>query len=467
MRSNEVPSSPRAGARSSDPASHRPFGRGVLVLRADLWRIPLCLSLLAVALFVATAAIDAAAARGSLTLPAWISVGGPDDARAILGAMLGAVSTVLALIFSVALLVLSMAVSQFGPRILYRFVNDAITQVTIGLFLASFVHTLLTFVVTRQDAAHRFVPQLTILSSVVLVIVCFAFLVLFSHRTAVSIQTQNVVANIIADLHEAIAERARALRLYSLPHQIAEDEAAIETLAARCAAEGGMVRAWRTGFVQEVDIARVLAAADEADAVVQAILRPGQFVLAHTPLCRVLPSARTDVLAPALRRAIAIGTHRTLKQDFEFAIAQLVEIALRALSPAVNDTFTGLTCIDWLGDAIRTIHASPVASGAVAGVAGRIRVLWTPPRFERLVKAAFDQIRQAGAGNPAVQIRLLRTFAGLATQISDQPSRDALRSQAEAVWEAVSRDALVTFDHSDVEAAYRSAYDALAPVARF
>src|SRR5215470_1161249 len=116
----------------------RAHSHALLRFRADLWRVPLAM---------------------------WLSMGGPDDARVILGALLGTVSTVLALIFSVALLVLSMATTQFGPRILYRFVRDGVTQVTIGFFLASFVHALLAFVVTRQEADYQFVPELTLIGS--------------------------------------------------------------------------------------------------------------------------------------------------------------------------------------------------------------------------------------------------------------------------------------------------------------
>lgn len=437
------------------------YTRGALRLRADLWRVPLFLCLATLLLFVITVRVDTAAARGELTLPRWLSVGNADDARAILGAMLGAVSTVLALIFSVALLVLSMAVSQFGPRILYRFVRNGVTQVTIGLFLATFVHTLLTLVVTHEQADRQFVPQLTIMCSVLLVVISFGFLVVFSHRTAMAIQTQNVVANIVADLHKALAERAAAVRLHSVLRRKPDDVAAIEALRARCASEAGVVRAWRTGFVQEVDLTTVLAAADGADAVVHALHRPGQFVLADAPLCQVLPATRATDVTPGLRSAIRIGPHRTLKQDFEFGIAQLVEIALRALSPAINDTFTGLTCIDWLGDAVRTIHVSAAPGGALLGATGTIRLLWSPPRFERIVKGAFDQIRQAGAGNPAVRIRLLQTFARLAAQVEDPPSRAPLLGQVEAVWETASHEALASSDRGDIEAAYRAARQAL------
>ena len=126
----------------------------LLQLRADLWGVPFAMSVAAVLLFLVTANADWAAARGALHLQWWVSVGGPEDARAILGAMVGAVSTVLALIFSIALLVLTIAASQLGPRMLFRFVRDGVTQVTIGLFLASFVHTFLIFVVTRQTPSR-------------------------------------------------------------------------------------------------------------------------------------------------------------------------------------------------------------------------------------------------------------------------------------------------------------------------
>jgi uncharacterized membrane protein len=469
-----MPKMSESAARPPIAASPPAFGRRLrpraLHWRADLWRVPLVLCLTAIALLLVTLRIDAAAAHGAIALPPWLSVGGPEDARAILSAMLGAVSTVLALIFSVALLVLSMAVSQFGPRILYRFVRDGITQVTIGLFLASFVHTLLTFVVTRQEASGYLaragapvVPQLTILCSVLLVITSFAFLVVFSHRTAMAIQTQNVVARIVADLHEALAERAALVRMYDArPRDAGETTAETGHLVARCVAEGAMVSAWRTGFLQEVDLELMMAAATNADAVVQMLARPGQFVHEDMPLCRILPAARAPELVPTLRRAIDVGTHRTLGQDYEFAITQLVEIALRALSSAINDTFTGLTCIDWLGDAIRTIHATPVADGALEDAAGRTRLLFPLPRFARLVKAAFDQIRQAGAGNPAVLIRLLQTFTKLATPITDEPSREALRAQVTAVWEAAASAVFVTLDRTDVERAYDAACTALA-----
>ncbi|HMB34178.1 MAG TPA: DUF2254 family protein, partial [Methylomirabilota bacterium] len=164
-----------------------------------------------------------------------------------------------------------------------------------------------------------------------------------------------------------------------------------------------------------------------------------------------------------VEQGVRIGQQRTLKQDLEFGIAQLVEIALRALSAAINDTFTGLTCVDWLGDELRAFALMTQDTGACRGRDGSIRLAWPPLRLARLTASAFNQIRQAATGNPAVSIRLLQVFARLAEQVEDPALREALRQQVDAVWEAVSAQALVKSDRADVEKAYRRACDLLGP----
>jgi uncharacterized membrane protein len=172
----------------------------------NLWRIPLLLSLAAVALFGLTMIPDVLDSKGVIHLPSWFTMGGIDDARAILSAMLGSVSTVLALIFSVALLVLSMVATLFGPRLLYGFLEDWVTQFTIGFFMATFVYLCLVFLVTHQDANSTFIPQVSLITSWFLVVASFGFLVYYSHRIAVSVQNPDLVARISDDLHSAIGK---------------------------------------------------------------------------------------------------------------------------------------------------------------------------------------------------------------------------------------------------------------------
>src|SRR5215471_14416208 len=148
----------------------------------NLWRIPLLLSLGGVALFGITMIPDVLDKYQVIHIPSWMTMGSIDDARAILSAMMGAVATVLALIFSVALLVLSMVATLFGPRLLYRFLQDWVTQVTIGLFMGTFIYVSLCFLVTHQEGNSRFIPQVSLITSWVLVVGSFAFLVYYSHR---------------------------------------------------------------------------------------------------------------------------------------------------------------------------------------------------------------------------------------------------------------------------------------------
>src|ERR1700694_733872 len=169
----------------------------------NLWRIPLQLSLVAVGRFGITLIQDILDKYGVIRTPSWLTMGSIDDARAILSAMMGAVATVLALIFSVALLVLSMVSTLFGPRLLYRFLQDWVTQTTIGLFMATFVYICLVFLVTHQDPQSSFIPQISLITSWVLVVLSFGFLVYYSHRVARSIQNPDMIGAIVDDLYVA------------------------------------------------------------------------------------------------------------------------------------------------------------------------------------------------------------------------------------------------------------------------
>jgi uncharacterized membrane protein len=435
----------------------------------SLLPIPFALSLLACAMFAATMALDIAAARGAFTLPAWLSVGNVDDARTLLGAFLGAVSTVLALIFSVSLLVFSAAATQFGPRLMYRFLGDRMMQVTLGLFVATFLHATLTLIAVRDQGSlllfvsQSFVPQLTVLTTCALVVVSFACLVVFNNNIASSIQTNNVLPRIVDDLKVALAEVSdlvteQARRSGGTPRisgQFRTNDVA--ELRQLCATDGAIVRSAFSGFVQTIQHERLISGAARADAVVRLLFRPGHFVREGDTIARVLPAQAGEAMAPVVLGAVQVGRHRNLEQDLEFAIAQLVEIALRALSPAINDTYTGLYCIDWLGDGIRGLAHLPKLDGAWCSDKGEVRLLLPPMHFRDIVKTAFDSIRQASSGNAAVKIRLLSTWTALAPHLSTPAQNQALLEQANAIWEFASQEAMAAMDRAEIKVAYDEA----------
>jgi uncharacterized membrane protein len=420
----------------------------------NLWRIPLLLSLAAVALFGLTLIPDILDKYGYIHIPSWLTMGSIDDARSILSATMGAVATVLALIFSVALLVLSMVSTLFGPRLLYRFLQDWVTQFTIGLFMATFVYLCLVFLVTHQDSDSSFVPQISLLTSWVLVVASFGFLVYYSHRIASSIQNPDLVGRIADDVYPA-ARSAHACAIDE-GRGTPPDDAAI----AADAEAGADIACANSGYFQHVDHHALVVAAQRVGAKVILSFRPGQFVLRGERIAAVHPRERGAGLEAVIDKAVKIGRHRTLTQDSEFAIAQIVEIAIRALSPAVNDTFTGVACVDWLGDALLALADERPLEGNWYDANGELR-LWMPAvKLDRVAKLAFDQIRQASATTPAVLIRQLELITRLAPRMPADAKR-ALADQAAAIRETAATG-LVALDRRDIDAAWQRATKELA-----
>ncbi len=412
----------------------------------NLWRVPLSLTIGAVVLFGITMVPDTLDSFGVIHLPVWLTMGGIDDARAILSAMMGCVSTVLALIFSVALLVLSMVATLFGPRLLYRFLQDWITQVTLGLFLSTFVYLCLVFLVTHQDSHTSFIPQVSLITAWCLVIISFGFLVYYCHRIATSIQNPDMVARIVDDLRRSVE-----VRVASRGPDLAED------VIAKQLAEAEPVMAVESGYVQEIDHPALIEAAAREKAVIHVKFRPGQFVLGGEAFAFVWPASARGALEGAVRDYVMLGRHRTLRQDSEFAIAQIVEIAIRALSPAVNDTFTGVACVDWIGDALAVLADAPRPEHHWPCPKGDVRLRVRPLELDRLIKIGFDQIRQSSTDNPAVMVRMLDMVRRLGPRMSTEAEKRALRDQANAIKEGAANATLVQMDRDDIERAWKSA----------
>jgi len=421
----------------------------------NLWVVPLLMSMGALVLFAGTRRLDGAFGDDTSHLPEFLVTHNPADAALILTALLAAVGTALALVFSTSVLTLSLAQSQLGPRLIRRFMRDPVTQVTLGAFLATLIFLVLTLASNRTgDAAG--VPEYSVLTSVLLTFGCFGLLVLFVHRIASTIQSPNVVAGVVSDLSRALDEldgHQPALRR-------CPDTALVAATAERARRDGAAIVSPVSGYIDLVDHARLVDAAEAADAVLVLERRPGQFVVSGQPLARVLPADAAPLVERAVAESVEIGSARTLRQDVEFAIAQVVEIAMRALSPAINDTYTGLTCVDWLGDALVRLGRRPVDSGGWSDGEGVLRMVLYEPTFERTLRAAFDLIRQSGADNPAVLIRMLDALASMAPMV--EPShRPALQHQADLVVETARAQSFVSGDLADVDARYQRTLAAL------
>jgi len=384
-------------------------------------------------LFVATFEIDRAAYQGHLTLPIWMRTGSADAGRQVLIAIAAAVITVVGVVFSITILALTLASQQFGPRMMRNFIRDLGNQVTLGVFVGTFVYSVLALGSIASDPHGAFVPHLSITVAEALLLVDSAVLIYFIHHIAKSIQLPEVIAGIARDLMRAIdGEFPEQSNGVKRPETVGPGKSVPELLQL-IDERGGTVPANASGYLQFVGYAQLVDIAAHFDAVIRLTHRPGHFIAAGRPLATVWPPEAAQQVALALSKAHVTGPHRTLMQDPVFAIDQLVEIAIRALSSAVNDTFTALTCVDWLSAGLREISSRTLGEGVYRDRAGRVRLIEFDPSYARMVDRAFDKIRQAARGMPAVAIRMMDALTSIAEATTSAEQRRTLVRQAEMI----------------------------------
>jgi uncharacterized membrane protein len=419
-------------------------------IRTTLWVLPTVMVALATALFVATYRMDMAVTSGRWRLPGWAIAGDPDAVRQVLIGIAAAVITVAGVVFSITILALQLASQQFGPRMLRNFIRDRGTQASLGAFVPTFVYSVLTLGSVAHGSS-TFVPHISVTVALALTLGDLGVLIYFIHHVATSIQLTNVVAGIARDFRSTLVDlneeavRTRS-RVEATGPEMREVRTRLET--------GAPVAARTSGFLQAVGHDRLVRIAASSDAIIRLLHRPGHFVVEGQPLAVVWPAEAVGDVTEALTREHIVGPNRTLTQDPGFAVDQLVEVAIRALSPAVNDTFTALNCIDWLGDCLCRVARDPLPDGIYRDVDGAVRLIDRAITFERLVKGATDKIRQAGREMPAVLIRQLANLHKVAYAIGPGSERDVILKHAEMILRSCEGSVTEPADRRDVQVTY-------------
>jgi uncharacterized membrane protein len=419
--------------------------------RTNLWLVPTAETLGATLLFLGTRAVDSAAYYRGWHLPGWVIAGSADAARQILTTLAAALITVVGVVFSIILVALTLTSTQFGPRMLRNFIRDRGTQWTLGTFVATFVYAMLDLVAIGTGPHGDFVPHVSITVVLALTLLDVGVLIYFIHHIAVMIQLPQVIAGIARDLadaveHEMDSQGGRA-------HSRTAPE--VDVLCAMMERGGGVVTAPESGYLQFVRRSMLIDLAVEHDAVIKLHYRPGHFVVRGHPFVTVWPAETASDIERWLRRSHITGPHRTLTQDVAFAVDQLVEIGIRALSPAVNDTFTALTCIDWLGECLCRIARDWDPDPICRDSNGLVRLILTPVSYDRLVQRAYEKVRQAAGGMPAVLIRQLDSLV-LITRSTRLPEQlPVLLAQAEMIHRLAKETVPEPSDLADIEAAYQ------------
>lgn len=379
-------------------------------------------------------ALDASLGEGSKlaqTYP-WIFSASPDGARSMLSAIAGALITAAGVTFSGVLVALSIASSQYTSRVLRSFTADRPNQIMLGLILASFIYSLL---VLRSIGLNNdtFVPELSVLISILMGMLGVSTLLLFVHNVARSIQASDILARVAAETIVSIkgtfpTESGSGAR-DALPDQgMAHARSDRLDLGEE---DWVSVRAGKSGYVRAVDAGALLSAAVDADSVVRMGAFVGEFVYEGASLAsyvstgKLEPNAQKE-LDQRVQSAHTIGTFRTVEQDAAFGLRQLVDIALCALSPGVNDTTTAVMAIHRITEAL-CVAARGTPPSLLRFKDGKLRLQALHHDLPTLMALGYDQIRQCSDGNAATVHALLLAWIQLVRTSKSDAIRAKLR----------------------------------------
>ena len=405
-------------------------------IRESMWFVPTLLVLGGLVLAVTMLYLDTNHAEVIARWVPWTFEGNAEGARVILGTIAGAMATVVGIAFSITIVVLQLAAGQYSPRVITTFRRDRGQQVVLGTYLATFIYALLVVREVRSPLKGNdsFIPGLSMLVALVLAVVSLGMLVYFVHHISEQLRVSDIAGRIYDDLAEMTDELFP--ETVGEPYDAEEtDQKAIDSIR-----DGGYqvttIVSGRAGYVQQVDgddLLEVLEAPVEA---VIVCARIGEFVLDAGQLAEVyfhgqLSEERCKAWEKRVRSCLTIGSRPTLAQNPELGIQQLVDIALRALSPGINDPTTAEQVLAQLGNWIgRLAHRS--FPSQVRRVDNRVLVL-PRPSFEDHVREAFDQIRRVARPHVHVLHSILEVLSKIAA--TDPPERRLapIRRQVEAI----------------------------------
>jgi uncharacterized membrane protein len=347
----------------------------------------------------------------------------PQVAQIILAGIAGSTMTVVSIVFAILLMTLTLASMQFSPRIIVSFVKDPLTQWTLGIFLGTFLYCIAALP-NAHSLPYPFAPVLTVMGAMILAVACVGWLLFFIHHISHEISVNHIVDRIAADTVAMIEETM------PWPHT-----------GKHLTGLDGLMPQWEkavtseiSGYVRFVDQKRLVDLAKAHHIKIKMLRRVGHFVPAGVPILMVSHNDRLPLAAyPELLGGLDIGPTRTLQQDVEFGVLQIVDIALKAISPAVNDPTTAIGCIDQLSRIMIRFASRQPQEGALYDPPGTLRVLIPWISFERLLESAFEQIRLYAKSDVAVSLRLLRALGDIAVTTTDPDYRRALIEQARKV----------------------------------
>ncbi|MFG0329063.1 MAG: DUF2254 domain-containing protein [Phycisphaerales bacterium] len=419
-------------------------------IRSSYWFVPTLMSLAAFGLVFAAGWVDERVETDALPMTDWVKSASPAAVRGALATIAASAISVAGVVFSITMVALTMASQQFGPRLIRNFMRQGWTQWSLGAFFGSFIYCLIALLRLPSETELHVPTPITVLMGVAIGVAAFAVLIYFIHQVAVFLQAPRVIQDVADDM------------IASIDACCPEPEARIEvTLPKDFEERARAISSGSSGYVQGIAEWGMIELARAHGVVVRLCIRPGSFVFPGLPLAWVGPAPNefTEQFIHEFREQIVIGAERTATQDPGYAIDQLVEIAVRALSPGVNDPYTAINCVDQLSRGFAHLAYRDLPPVVRYDESATVRLVHRPYSYSVLFDESFGQIRRNANGNYMVTMALLNAMKRIAAGNGSPELREVVDAETRRLVES-ARD---EYEGSDE---WRSLQDAVQEIGR-
>jgi uncharacterized membrane protein len=422
-------------------------------LRVSFWFAPAIMSIGALLLVWAMNWLDVRIPNEILENSGLVLVGTVAELSATLIGMATSILATAGVVFSLLTLPLSTVASQYGSRLLRVFLGDRITQLVLGIFASAFVYCLGAVLTFPLRMVPFEAPQITPTVGLVLMMAAFASLILLVQHISTMLQAPNIAAGAGAELLDVIlAESSSKVGIIDAQRQTGQiGPDTLMDMASLPETVGYQIRARQAGYIQYIQLDHVLALANERNLLIHLLCRTGQFISSSATVALVWPASGIDEQqAKQIRNAFLIGNRRTPAHDVEYAFNQLVEMAVRAMSPAINDPFTAITCLEYIGAGLALFLRQGEISPHFYNQDGQLRFVFEPVTFDELLSTSFDMLRHASCENVSVLLHMLDVIDGISRETKSPEARQQLLHHVSLIQAESQAGALIEQDRQRI-----------------
>lgn len=400
-------------------------------LTGSFWFIPMLIILFSIGLATFLIYLDRTLDVSSIKYLSYIFTESADSARSVLSTISGAMIGVAGTVFSITLVALTLASSQFGSRLLKNFMHERINQVVLGTYVSTYIYCLIVLNVVKENDAGTFIPTLSILAAIIIAIGNIVLLIVFIHFISISIQADKVVSDISVSLMNNI-ERIFSEELGDEDSSPVNETESLDHYI-KDFSHSKILQSPKSGYLQYLHNISLFKAAKENEYLIVSHHKIGGYIVKGEPIITLYSKTKfTEESSTNFENNFVLGNSRTTQQDAEHSIHQMVEIACRALSPGINDPFTAIACIDNLTSTLCYLTRVKFPS-KYKFEDDQLRYVFNPLTFQGMLDAAFLQIRQFSKGSPAVVIRLMEAMITIYNYSRFDVHKDAVKEHAEMV----------------------------------